>query len=192
MLSAPFVIILLAESPPTLRPFTIGGLPLRFSDADHVEHLNPILGRGTQALNLINLGHGDIIIDGYACAHGGNMCNYGSTRVDGWCASRRGRLHGKNFTTDSFRLEVVEIVRFRRHSSLTFLSPPFPSIITIKTVAVTRFADQPAFDKILKRCRPFWSKSKTHNRPGAAIEAHLWFWTCWKNMTRRHSVVVER
>lgn len=63
-LSAPFMIIRLAELPPTPWPFTIGGLPLRFTDTNHGGHFNPgILGRGTHELNSINLRRGDILSD---------------------------------------------------------------------------------------------------------------------------------
>lgn len=63
-LSAPFVIIRLTELSPTPWPFTIGGLPFRFTDTDHGGYLNPgILGRETHELNLINLRRGDILSD---------------------------------------------------------------------------------------------------------------------------------
>lgn len=63
-MSAPFVIIRMAKLPPIPWPFTIGGLPLRFTESDHGGHLNPgILGRGTHELNSINLRRGDVLSD---------------------------------------------------------------------------------------------------------------------------------
>lgn len=63
-MSAPFVIIRMAKLPPSPWPFTIGGLPLRFTETDHGGHLNPgILGRGTHELTTINLRRGDVLSD---------------------------------------------------------------------------------------------------------------------------------
>ena len=63
-MSAPFVIIRMAKLPPTPWQFTIGGLPLRFTETEHGGHLNPgILGRGTHELNSINLRRGDVLSD---------------------------------------------------------------------------------------------------------------------------------
>lgn len=62
--SALFVIIRMTKLPPAPWPFTIGGLPLRFTETEHGGHLNPgILGKGTHELNSINLRRGDVLSD---------------------------------------------------------------------------------------------------------------------------------
>lgn len=63
-LSAPFLILQFTELPLTPLPFTIGGLPLRLTDNQHVGNFNPgVLGRGTKELMTINLRRGDALTD---------------------------------------------------------------------------------------------------------------------------------
>jgi hypothetical protein len=59
-LSPPYLIVRFAKLPPSLWPFTISGLPLRFTDSKHGGHFNPgVLGRGKKELQIINLRWGD-------------------------------------------------------------------------------------------------------------------------------------
>lgn len=63
-LSAPHIIIRFAQLPPSPWPFTIGGLPVRFTDSQHGGHFNPgIIGRGSQELKTINLREGDVLTE---------------------------------------------------------------------------------------------------------------------------------
>ena len=59
-LSQPYLIVRFVELPPSPWPFTIGGLPLRFTDSGHGGHFNPgVLGRGKKELQTIDLRWGD-------------------------------------------------------------------------------------------------------------------------------------
>ena len=63
-LSAPYLIVRFAELPSSPWPFTIGGLPLRFTDSEHGGHFNPgVLGRGKNELQTIDLRGGDKLSD---------------------------------------------------------------------------------------------------------------------------------
>lgn len=61
-LSAPYLIVRFAQLPPSPWPFTVGGLPLQFTNSEYGGHFNPgVLGRGSQELNTINLRRGDTL-----------------------------------------------------------------------------------------------------------------------------------
>jgi len=59
-LSAPYLMVRFAELPPSPWPFTIGGLPVCFTDSDHGGYFDPgVLGRGKNELQTIDLRRGD-------------------------------------------------------------------------------------------------------------------------------------